>query len=122
MHACSGLVAAEEAAQPFEYCDIVTTTTHKSLRGPRAGMIFFRRVSHAHGDCVVILSLPGCTAISLSIAIEAATILGLMSVHACAHVLFCIGMIRCLDGYHATVHWTKCCLRQCICMSMQAVP
>ena len=43
--ACSGLVAAEEAAQPFPYCDIVTTTTHKSLRGPRAGMIFFRRVS-----------------------------------------------------------------------------
>jgi len=39
----SGLVAAEEQAQPFEYCDIVTTTTHKSLRGPRAGMIFFRR-------------------------------------------------------------------------------
>lgn len=41
---CSGLVAAEEAAQPFEYCDIVTTTTHKSLRGPRAGMIFSRKV------------------------------------------------------------------------------
>ena len=40
----SGLVAAQEAAQPFEYCDIVTTTTHKSLRGPRAGMIFFRVV------------------------------------------------------------------------------
>jgi glycine/serine hydroxymethyltransferase len=40
----SGLVAANLAAQPFEYCDIVTTTTHKSLRGPRAGMIFFRRV------------------------------------------------------------------------------
>lgn len=39
----SGLVAAEVAAQPFQYCDIVTTTTHKSLRGPRAGMIFFRR-------------------------------------------------------------------------------
>jgi len=39
----SGLVAAEEHAQPFDYCDIVTTTTHKSLRGPRAGMIFFRR-------------------------------------------------------------------------------
>jgi glycine hydroxymethyltransferase len=28
---------------PFEHCDIVTTTTHKSLRGPRAGIIFFRR-------------------------------------------------------------------------------
>ncbi|KAH9604224.1 hypothetical protein KSS87_000408 [Heliosperma pusillum] len=39
----SGLVAAEEAASPFEYCDIVTTTTHKSLRGPRAGMIFYRK-------------------------------------------------------------------------------
>ena len=39
----SGLVAAGEAASPFALCDIVTTTTHKSLRGPRAGMIFFRR-------------------------------------------------------------------------------
>jgi glycine hydroxymethyltransferase len=39
----SGLVATGEAAHPFEFCDIVTTTTHKSLRGPRAGMIFFRR-------------------------------------------------------------------------------
>eukprot|EP00475_Leptophrys_vorax_P012762 TRINITY_DN19131_c0_g1_i2.p1 TRINITY_DN19131_c0_g1~~TRINITY_DN19131_c0_g1_i2.p1 ORF type:complete len:470 (+),score=44.11 TRINITY_DN19131_c0_g1_i2:188-1597(+) len=39
----SGLVAAQEAANPFEFADIVTTTTHKSLRGPRAGMIFFRR-------------------------------------------------------------------------------
>uniref|UniRef100_A0A0D6R218 Serine hydroxymethyltransferase n=1 Tax=Araucaria cunninghamii TaxID=56994 RepID=A0A0D6R218_ARACU len=39
----SGLVAAQEAANPFDYCDIVTTTTHKSLRGPRAGMIFYRK-------------------------------------------------------------------------------
>jgi len=39
----SGLVATGEAKSPFEYSDIVTTTTHKSLRGPRAGMIFFRR-------------------------------------------------------------------------------
>jgi glycine hydroxymethyltransferase len=41
----SGLVATEEANNPFEYCDIVTTTTHKSLRGPRAGMIFFKKDS-----------------------------------------------------------------------------
>ena len=41
---CSGLVAAQEADQPFDYCDVVTTTTHKSLRGPRAGMIFSRKV------------------------------------------------------------------------------
>ncbi|XP_059454285.1 serine hydroxymethyltransferase 7 [Corylus avellana] len=39
----SGLVAAKECANPFEYCDIVTSTTHKSLRGPRGGIIFYRR-------------------------------------------------------------------------------
>jgi glycine hydroxymethyltransferase len=39
----SGLVATGEQKSPFEYCDVVTTTTHKSLRGPRAGMIFFRK-------------------------------------------------------------------------------
>jgi glycine hydroxymethyltransferase len=39
----SGLVATGEAKNAFETCDVVTTTTHKSLRGPRAGMIFFRR-------------------------------------------------------------------------------
>jgi len=39
----SGLVAAQVLADPFQYCDIVTTTTHKTLRGPRSGMIFFKR-------------------------------------------------------------------------------
>jgi len=39
----SGLVATGEANNAFDFCDVVTTTTHKSLRGPRAGMIFFRR-------------------------------------------------------------------------------
>ncbi|PIK39358.1 putative serine hydroxymethyltransferase, cytosolic-like [Apostichopus japonicus] len=39
----SGLVAADVVANPFEVCDIVTSTTHKSLRGPRAGMIFYRK-------------------------------------------------------------------------------
>ena len=38
----SGLVVAKELTSPFEYCDIVTTTTHKTLRGPRAGMIFYK--------------------------------------------------------------------------------
>lgn len=39
----SGFVASGEMRSPFDYCDIVTTTTHKSLRGPRAGIIFFRK-------------------------------------------------------------------------------
>ncbi|CAM9653563.1 unnamed protein product [Discosporangium mesarthrocarpum] len=38
----SGLVVSREASSPFDYCDVVTTTTHKSLRGPRAGMIFYK--------------------------------------------------------------------------------
>jgi len=39
----SGLVAAGVVPSPFEHADIVTTTTHKSLRGPRGAMIFFRK-------------------------------------------------------------------------------
>merc|ERR1711977_645003 len=38
----SGLVATGLHPPPFPYADVVTTTTHKSLRGPRAGMIFFK--------------------------------------------------------------------------------
>lgn len=39
----SGLVAAGVVPSPFEHCDIVTTTTHKTLRGCRAGLIFYRK-------------------------------------------------------------------------------
>eukprot|EP01064_Diplonema_japonicum_P003063 TRINITY_DN1201_c0_g2_i1.p1 TRINITY_DN1201_c0_g2~~TRINITY_DN1201_c0_g2_i1.p1 ORF type:complete len:465 (+),score=134.04 TRINITY_DN1201_c0_g2_i1:70-1464(+) len=39
----SGLVATGHAVSPFEHADIVTSTTHKTLRGPRSGMIFWRK-------------------------------------------------------------------------------
>lgn len=38
----AGLVAGGAHISPFGYADIITTTTHKTLRGPRGGMIFCR--------------------------------------------------------------------------------
>lgn len=39
----SGLVASGVVPGPFEHSHVVTTTTHKSLRGPRGGMVFYQK-------------------------------------------------------------------------------
>ncbi|KAI9142200.1 serine hydroxymethyltransferase [Paraphysoderma sedebokerense] len=44
----SGLVAGGVVPSPFDHSDIVTTTTHKSLRGPRGAIIFFRKGVRKH--------------------------------------------------------------------------
>ncbi|WP_448530426.1 serine hydroxymethyltransferase [Raineya sp.] len=39
----SGLIAKKLLNDPLEYCHIITTTTHKTLRGPRGGLIMMRK-------------------------------------------------------------------------------
>lgn len=55
----SGLVATGEAKSPFDVCDIVTTTTHKSLRGPRSGIIFYRKDDRGFERKINMAVFPG---------------------------------------------------------------
>jgi len=56
----AGLVAAKLVRNPFEFCDVVTTTTHKTLRGPRAGMIFVRKDERNLEAKINQAVFPGC--------------------------------------------------------------
>ena len=55
----SGLVAAGVHPNPCEYADIVTSTTHKTLRGPRAGIILAKEKFGAAIDKVVFPGVQG---------------------------------------------------------------
>jgi glycine hydroxymethyltransferase len=55
----SGLVAAGLYPNPCQYADIVTSTTHKTLRGPRAGMILSKAQFAANIDKVVFPGFQG---------------------------------------------------------------
>src|SRR5205823_13268663 len=52
----SGLVAAGLHANPCEYADIVTSTTHKTLRGPRSGIILAKE---KYGAAIDRTGFPG---------------------------------------------------------------
>lgn len=55
----SGLVASGLLNNPFEYVDVVTTTTHKTLRGPRAALIFYKKELKEKIDFAVFPSCQG---------------------------------------------------------------
>ena len=53
------LVAGGVVSSPFEHADVVTSTTHKTLRGPRSGMIFAQREYMERIDRAVFPMLQG---------------------------------------------------------------
>lgn len=55
----AGLVAAGEYPTPFKYADVVTTTTHKTLRGPRSALIFSKVDSRQLGKKIDKAVFPG---------------------------------------------------------------
>jgi len=55
----AGLVAAGEHPSPVPHCDFVTTTTHKTLRGPRAGLILCKTEQAAAVDKAVFPGMQG---------------------------------------------------------------
>lgn len=55
----AGLVAGKEYPSPFTYADIVTTTVHKTLRGPRSAIIFSRNDARELGKKIDKAVFPG---------------------------------------------------------------
>ncbi len=55
----AGLVAGKEYPSPFTYADVVTTTVHKTLRGPRSAIVFSRNDKRELGKKIDKAVFPG---------------------------------------------------------------
>lgn len=55
----AGLVVAGEHPHPFPFCDVVTSTTHKTLRGPRGGLILCKKELAERMDKAVFPGIQG---------------------------------------------------------------
>ena len=55
----AGLIAGKAYPSPFEYADIVTTTVHKTLRGPRSALIFAKKDERELGKKIDKAVFPG---------------------------------------------------------------
>jgi len=55
----AGFIVAGQHSQPFPYCDVVTTTTHKTLAGPRGGLILAKKQFGPAIDKAVFPGLQG---------------------------------------------------------------
>ena len=58
----AGLVAGGAYHSPFPYADIVTTTTHKTLRGPRGAIIFAKKDARELDKKIDKAVFPDCRA------------------------------------------------------------
>lgn len=55
----AGLIAGGAVEGPWQYFDVVTTTTHKTLRGPRGGLIYYKNDTRALGKAINRGVFPG---------------------------------------------------------------